>query len=231
MLAFVGCTLCLSIRDDLFDMGESLSADFGPPLVTRTFEPERFLELLRCFHLSDPFDRAPNDRIHRIRHLTDSISKQSMAVHPGQHLTVKDVRIGSNRRKKVEQRNPDQSADTGFNMLTLVDSATDYVFNFKRLQGGEGSDTAQSQRLVEDLVEPLEPQRWHVIGMAGSLSSASLFDSLLERGIYAVAITRSWSSHLLPSMALISKHLPEGQWLFRQRGELVCTSWMDRKPM
>ena len=140
--------------------------------------------------------------------------------------------MGFKGRTKLKQYIPAKSADTGFKIWMLVDCATNYVFNFEIYQGkGEGPETGMSQRVVNHLVAPLQQQCWHIIGMDGFFSSVRLFESLLERGIYAVATTRTWLTGFPTSVVLINQHLREGQWLFRQRGSLVCISWIDRKPV
>ena len=234
VLAFVGCMLCMGINN-LGNTKDYWSADVGPPFVTQTFQRDRFLQLLRCFHLSDPSDPgAPKDRIHKIRRLNNLIVKQSQAVYyPTRHLTIDEAMVGFKGRTKLKQHIPAKSADTGFKIWMLVDCETNYVFNFQIFQGKgeEGPESGQSQRVVNDLITPLDQHRWHIIGMDGFFSSVPLFDSLLARGIYAVATTRSWLTGFPSSMVLINKQLEEGQWLLRQRGNMVCTSWMDRKPV
>jgi hypothetical protein len=232
--AFVGCMLCMGLVK-MTNTKDYWRGDLGPPFLERTFARDRFLQLLRCFHLSDPSNPgAPGDRIHKIRHLNNNIIQQSQSVYyPGRHLTIDEAMVGFKGRTKLKQHIPAKSADTGFKIWMLVDCATNYVFNFEVYQGrgDDGPETGQSQRVVNHLVTPLEEQCWHIIGMDGFFSSVPLFESLFQRGIYAVATTRSWLIDFPSSLVLVNKHLREGQWLFRQRGNLVCTSWMDHKPV
>ena len=67
--------------------------------------------------------------------------------------------------------------------------------------------------------------------MDGFFSSASLFDSLHQRGFYAVGTTRISRTDFPTSLTFLNNKLKAGQHLYRQRGDLVCVSWMDKKPV
>jgi hypothetical protein len=234
VLAFVGCILCMGLVD-IRNTRDYWSDDLGLPFVNRTFPRDRFLQLLRYFHLSDPVNpRTAGDRIYKVRHLNDLIIKQSQAAHyPSQHLTVDEAMVAFKGRSKLKQHIPSKTSDTGIKVWMLVECSTGYVFNFEIYEGKgeEGPETGQSQRVVNHLVKPLDEQRWHVICADGFFSSVELYDSLHQRGFYAVGTTRNWLTGFPKSLLFTNTKLKSGQSLFRQRGDLVCVSWMDQKPV
>jgi hypothetical protein len=67
--------------------------------------------------------------------------------------------------------------------------------------------------------------------MDGFFSSAALFDSLYQRGFYAVGTTRVNRADFPTSLTFLNQRLKAGQHLYRQRGNLVCVTWMDKKPV
>jgi hypothetical protein len=113
----------------------------------------------------------------------------------------------------------------------LVECSTGYVYNFEVYQGKDESNTevGQTANIVKRLIAPL--QRWHIIGMDGFFSSVSLFDSLYKEGFLAVATTRNNREHFPKTLLAVNTLLEEGQYLYRQRDNLVCVSWMDQKPV
>lgn len=233
ILAFVGCVIAMGMVK-VGRTADYWSEDLGLPFVSRTFPRDRFKELLRAFHLSDPMDpRAAADRIHKVRHLNDLIIKQSQAAHyPSQHLTVDEAMVGSKGRSGLRQFLPNKKVTTGIKIWVLAECSTGYVYNFEVYEGkGEDSEVGQASRVVNHLIAPLQQQRWHIIGMDGFFSSAALFDSLYQRGFYAVGTTRISRTDFPTSLTLLNYKLKAGQYLYRQRGNLVCVSWMDKKPV
>jgi hypothetical protein len=121
---------------------------------------------------------------------------------------------------------------TGIKIWVLAECETGYVYNFEVYEGkGDDSEVGQATRVVNHLIAPLQQQRWHIIGMDGFFSSAALFDSLYQRGFYAVGTTRINRTDFPTSLSFLNKKLKAGQYLYRQRGNLVCVSWMDKKPV
>lgn len=233
LLAFLGCVLSMGMvkANDTKDYWDK---DLGPPFVTRIFPRDRFLQLHRNLALSNPIDpSAATDPLHRVRHLIDLIIKQSQAAYyPNQHLSVDEAMVGFKGRTALKVHIPGKAADTGYKVWMLVDCHTGYVYNFQVYEGkGDTVEVGQTARVVNDLIMPLQPQLWHVIGMDNFFTSAALYDSLLQRGFYAVGTARSNYSGFPRSLLCINDKLKPGQWLMRQRGSLVCVSWVDRQPV
>jgi hypothetical protein len=210
------------------------SDDLGLPFVTRTFPRDRFLQLHHYFHMSDPIDAsAATDPLHKVRHLVDVVIKQSQAAYyPCQHLSIDEAMVLCKGRTALKVHMPVKAEDTGYKVWMLVDCHTGYVYNFQVYEGkGEKSEAGQASRVVNDLIKPLLPNLWHVIGMDNFFSSAALYDSLYQRGFYAVGTARHWYTDFPRSLQCINGKLKPGQWLSRQRGNLVCVSWKDKKPV
>jgi hypothetical protein len=233
ILALVGCVVCMGMVK-INRTADYWSKDLGLPFVSRTFPRNRFQQLLRAFHLADVLDpRAAPDRIHMVRHLNDLVIKQSQAAHyPSQHLTIDEAMVGTKGRTRLRQFLPKKKVSTGIKIWVLAECSTGYVYNFEVYQGkGKESETGQAKRVVNHLITPLQQHRWHIIGMDGFFSSVDMFDSLYQRGFYAVGTTRHTRAGFPTTLLFLNERLKAGQHLYRQRGDLVCVSWMDKKPV
>jgi hypothetical protein len=235
MLAFIGCVLCMGINV-LRDTKRYWSADLGTPLIKDTFSRNRFLHLLRCLHIEDvEAEHDPQDRLHKIRELHDLIRTRSQAAYyPAQHLTIDEAMVGFQGRHKMKQYVMRKTVPTGFKIWTLVECSTGYVYNFDVYQGKvdrKTTETGQTQAVVNTLLTAVDEQRWHIIGMDGFFSSVPLFKDLYRRGFHAVATTRQ-NRELFPRTLLtLNAELKEGQYIYRQCGNIVCVSWKDQKPV
>jgi hypothetical protein len=67
--------------------------------------------------------------------------------------------------------------------------------------------------------------------MDGFFSSVSLFQQLYDDGFYALGTTRNNRKLFPKSMLAETKGLGRGQWVYRQKGDMVVVSWMDKKPV
>jgi Transposase IS4 len=125
-----------------------------------------------------------------------------------------------------------KSHDTGYKVWMLIESTTNYVYDFDIYTGkGAKSETGQATRVVNQLVQRLHRHCWHVIGMDGFFSSVPLFLSLYEQGFYGVATTRHNRTAFPKTLLIDNRALDRGEWVYRQMGDLVCVSWMDKKPV
>jgi hypothetical protein len=174
VLAFVGCIIAMGMME-LTNTRDYWSEDLGLPFVIETFSRNRFLQLLRYFHLADSHDvNADSDRIHKVRPLNDLILTQFRSLHyPSQHLTVDEAMVAFKGRSVLKQHIPSKTSDTGFKVWMLVECSIGYVVNFQIYEGkgDDGPESGQSARVVNDLIAHLEPNRWHIIGMDGFFSS------------------------------------------------------------
>jgi hypothetical protein len=98
MLAFLGCLLASHM--DSRPLDEMWNADYGSPLVARTFSYNRFFFLLRTLHLVDN-NRIPTnqkhygyERLQKVRPMMDTLTRNSRAAFvPGQWLTLDEAMI------------------------------------------------------------------------------------------------------------------------------------------
>lgn len=127
-----------------------------------------------------------------------------------------------------------KTVPTGFKIWLLVECATGYVYNFDVYQGKvdkRTTETGQTAAVVNALVTALDEQRWHIIGMDGYFSSVPLFKDLYSRGFHAVATTRINREAFPKTLLTLNSELEEGQYIYRQCGNIVVVSWKDQKPV
>ena len=142
--------------------------------------------------------------------------------------------VGFQGRSKLVQFVLRKTIPTGFKISLLVESATGYVYNLEVYQGKvdkRKSETGQTAAVVNSLLTPLDPQRWHIIGMDGYFSSVPLFKDLYSRGFHAVATTRINREAFPKTLLTLNTELEEGQYIYRQCGNIVVVSWKDQKPV
>jgi len=235
VLAFVGCVVFMGIVVT-HDTKDYWSTTIGCPFVFNTFPRLRFFQLLRSFHLADNLDpdfHAQSDPLRKIRPLLDTVLMRSQrAYYPGRHLTVDEAMVGFKGRSPMRQHIKRKSKDTGFKIWMLVECETNYVYNFEIYTGKRGtgkSEAGQSKRVVEQLCERLHHNIWHIICMDGFFTSVSLFQSLYDKGIYALGTTRHNRVNFPLTLTYDNRRLQRGQDVFRQKGNLQCVSWMDKK--
>jgi hypothetical protein len=235
VLAFAGCVVFMGIVVT-HDSKYYWSATIGAPFIFSTFPRLRFFQLLRSFHLADNLDPDPDtqsDLLRKIRPLIDTVRMRSQRAHyPGRQLTVDEAMVGFKGRSSMRQHIAKKTQDTGFKVWMLVECDTNYVFNFDIYTGKGGkSETGQSARVVTQLCERLHPHIWHIICTDGFFSSVSLFRSLYEKGIYALGTTRHKRLNFPVTLMYDNRRLQRGQCVFRQKDNLQCVSWMDKKPV
>ena len=240
LLALIGCFVCLTMCELEVDRLEDCWPGLGPAFLFDTFPRERFFQLLRCFNMADAAHPAavddPRGRLARVRDVLELVGRRCQDAHyPSQHLCIDQAVLAVNAEDaltEIESRSRSRRGNRKNNLKLwlLVESRTGYVLDvrLRDSSGGKKADSEPSQLVVNELVQALDEQRWHVIAMDGRLSSVSLLESLQARGFYAVASTGRGITGFPSSLAFISGHIADGQWLCRQRGDLTAVSCVDR---
>src|SRR5688572_20749065 len=67
--------------------------------------------------------------------------------------------------------------------------------------------------------------------MDGFFTSVKLFEKLLVKGFNAVGTTRHNRKHFPKVLLEEVEKCKRGEWKWRQYGQMVCFSWMDKKPV
>jgi hypothetical protein len=230
--AMFGCLIYMGVvqLNDTRDYWRQLTVQ---PFITSTFPRDRFLDLLSNLRVSDD-EEDEDDPLIKIRSLIDVLTHSFQhEFYPSQEVCIDEVMIGFKGRSKMRQHIAKKKSPTGFKVWTLVDIPTNYVFHFDIYTGKqEGkSEEGMTKRLVMKLMSCLEAHSWHRVGMDGFFTSVELFRELESKGFLAVGTIRHNRKHFPKELLEEMKGFRRGEWVWRQYKNLVCTSYMDKKPV
>lgn len=234
MKAFVGMLIAMGIVRlpcvyDYWSNTEMLHNSF----IARTMPVNKFLKILRYFHLSDNTTHQPNDRLAKV---SDFVTMLNSAFQRcwvlDRNISVDETLIPCKGRSFLKQYIKNKPHKWGIKLWVLACSATGYVWRFS-VYAGKQQDAPEhrlSYRVVMDLVKGLY-HRNHCIFMDNFYSGVELFVDLLSRGVYAVGTVRRNRKHLPPSVidAAEIKKLKRGESIFRRFYALLCTTWKDTR--
>lgn len=232
--AFIGCFIYMGmvVIGDTHDYWKGV---YEQPFISQTFPRDRFLDLIHYFHLADntQYDPSAPTKLHKLEPLITTVRQQSRLFHyPSQYVTVDEAMVGFKGRSSMRQHIAAKAHSTGYKVWMLVECDSGYVYNFEIYEGkGATSEEGQAGRVVQTLIEPLHKHSYHVVAMDGFFSSVSLFQQLYDDGFYALGTTRNNRKLFPKSMLAETKGLSRGQWVYRQKGDMVVVSWMDKKPV
>jgi hypothetical protein len=230
--ALLGCLIYMGIvcMNDTRDYWAQATAQ---PFITSTFTRHRFLSLLSNLRVSED-EADEDDQLSKLRAMIDMLTAAIQQHHyPGEELTVDEAMILFKGRSSMRQHIAKKATPTGFKVWMLVDVESNYVYSFDIYTGKNKSKREESTTasVVLKLIEPLTDQCWHRIGMDGFFTSVELFEKLLTKGFYAVGTTRHNRKHFPKVLLEEVKACARGEWKWRQHGQMVCFSWMDKKPV
>ena len=232
MKATIGCLIYMGIvcMNDTRDYWAQATAQ---PFITSTFTRDRFLSLLSNLRVSGDVADG-EDKLAKLRPMVDMLKAAIQKHHyPGEEQTVDEAMILFKGRSEMRQHIAKKASPTGFKVWMLVDVESNYVYSFDIYTGKNKMKREESAtaNVILKLIEPLAEHCWHRIGMDGFFTSVQLFQILLSKGFYAVGTTRHNRRYFPKELLDEVKDLERGKWVWRQHGQMVCFSWMDKKPV
>ena len=199
-----------------------------------SFSRDRFLQLLRCLRCgaSAGGDAAVDDKLAKLRPFINDIGRRFRRVFtPGCALTPDEAMIAFSGRQSMVQYIARKASPTGFKVWMLVDCESNYVWSFEIYQGKQDKkrEEGAAAAVVKSLITHLKPHAYHVLGMDNYFTSVRLLHDLQQYGFYAVGTARATRKEFPRELVEEIEGKPRGTHVFRQRGDLVCTAWMDKK--
>lgn len=230
--ALIGCLIYMGIVC-ISDTRDYWAQATAQPFIAATFTRDRFLSLLTNLRVSGS-EPDEEDRLAKLRPMIDMLTTAIQKHHyPDEDLTIDEAMILFEGRCDMRQHIAKKASPTGFKIWMLVEVASNYVYSFDIYTGKNKMKREEnaSANVVLTLIEPLTEHCWHRIGMDGFFTSVHLFHTLLSKGFYAVGTTRHNRKHFPKQLLEEIDKQPRGTWKWRQHGEMVCFSWMDKKPV
>jgi hypothetical protein len=230
--ALIGCLIYMGIVC-ISDTRDYWAQATAQPFITATFTRDRFEALLSNLRVSGN-EPDEGDKLAKLRPMIDMLMVAIQKYHyPDEDLTVDEAMILFKGRCDMRQHIAKKASPTGFKIWMLVEVASNYVYSFDIYTGKNKMKREENAtaNVVLKLIEPLTEHCWHRIGMDGFFTSVHLFHTLLSKGFYAVGTTRHNRKHFPRELLEEIDKQPRGTWKWRQHGEMVCFSWMDKKPV
>ena len=216
----------------------SLSSPFFPSIMPR----DRFLQILRYLHFADntqaPRARSADcNKLYKIQPFLDLLIPRFQQVYkPQRQLAIDETLIKFKGKVHFRQYLPMKPGRFGIKAFTLAESSTGYLLNSKIYTGKEGNVVERDlgKKAVLCVMEPFLDKGYYVF-MDNYYTSVALFEELEERKTLACGTVRSNRSGLPKEICGIQekkvKQLKRGESLYRQKGNVTCVTWRDRKPV
>ena len=205
-----------------------------------TIPLKRFWILNRYFHISDPRQENPTDKLTKIRPLISKLENAFQNVYvPGKNLSIDEGLIKFNGRLSFKQYMPKKPNKFGIKVWMLADSETYFVPRFQVYSGKHAKNADENQD--ENDAERARGLGFEVVDYLGKpyyntyrhfyfdnyFSSVSLLQHLLENKTYACSTLRH-NRKLFPA-DLKNIKLKRGEIRTRQNENLVCLTWQDKR--
>ena len=157
---------------------------------------------------------------------------------PNRQLAIDETLIKFKGKVHFRQFIPIKPGRFGIKAFTLAEiSSSGYLLNSQIYTGKEGDAVQKDfgRRAVISVIEPYLDKGYYVF-MDNYYTSVGLFEELEERKTLACGTVRSNSRKGLPKEIFglkekKVKQLKRGESLFRQKGNVTCVTWHDRKPV
>ena len=192
---------------------------------------DNYLHILRFLHFTDN-DNAPDPADPFLNPL---LPRFTAVYAPSQNLSLDETLIKFKGRVHFRQFLPSILSRFGLKGFVIADNSTGYVFNTSIYTGKEGPAASKglAMRDVLNLTEPYAHKGYQLF-VDNWYTIVPLFLEL-ERSILACGTVRSNRKFLLKAIVDQQneqlKRLKRGDSLFYQKGNLVCCTCKDKKPV
>lgn len=237
MKAFIGIHVVMSvIQLPAYKCYWNSEELFAVPSIPNIMSRDRFDKILQYMHCNDsttnpPRGAAGHDKIHHVRPIFDRVQQCLMSSYrPHKSVSIDEAMIPFRGRISFRQYIPAKPCKYGVKVWELADSTNGYIYQMQVYTGKSdtGREHGLASRVVWDLTRQLSGKYYHVY-MDNYFSCPSLFQDLLQDGIYAVGTCRQnrkgWPDRLHKNC--LDKR--RGECKAFQKGNLVATSWYDNR--
>ena len=214
------------------------------PGISQIFNRDRYHQLKRYIHFSDPHIELPDrrdplyDKLYKIRpvisHLQDKFASLYVS---NKNISVDESMIPFKGRLQFKQRMPLKPVKYGIKLFEVCESKTGYCMKFSVYlgkQGGDdddGGDLGKTGKVVVNLMNGFQ-HRGYELYIDNFYTSIPLLYFLSLRGIRACGTMRS-NRKYFPKAELIAEakrqKLKHGQFAYASYRDLCALLWKDRK--
>lgn len=241
MKAFIGLHVLFGIkRLPANRLNWSEDPLIGIPFVQKVTSRNRFDKLSTYFHLNDNANQVPredpgHDKLFKCRPVLDRVVQCcKMELRPQKDLSVDEAMVKFKGRLGLKQYMPMKPVKRGIKVWVCAEASSGFVCDFQ-VYTGKRQDGAPEQnlgyRVVHDLTRSFTGKNHHVF-YDNFFSTVKLAEDLLEDQIYSCATARANRKDFPKDLAANNprvKRLKQGEALFRQKNNVVATTWKDKK--
>ena len=226
---FIAVNICMGISP-LPRAPMYWEARWQQPFIANAFSRNRFMELLRFFHIAPPTPAGTRhtviDKIAPL--ITASQHSFSASFLPAQVLVVDESMVAFTGRDPMKQYIPAKPTPWGYKVWCVASDK--FLLNFEVYRGASRrkKDNGVYRQVVSDLVQPYS-HRGHLVFLDNLFVTVGLFDHLERTGFRACGTLRPQRSALPADLITASKSLRKGARIGWQRGNLSCLAWMDKR--
>jgi hypothetical protein len=197
--------------------------------VSSIFTRDRYMELLRYFHVSTPEgQKRYTGPLKKIRWFIQQLQQSFSSFYlPAQVLTVDEAMVGFKGRSEMKQYIKNKPTKWGYKVWCLVSS--NYLLAFEVYEGKRSSTSSSNPHSAVLTLTHNYHHRNHILYMDRGFTSPALLDELLHRGIRACGTVRKDRRELPDNFKSAGSQLHEHEWKYWQRGELGALVWKDRR--
>jgi hypothetical protein len=232
---------------------EKAGSFFHCPTISNIMTRERFRELVRCLHITNPegYENIQKgnpgyDKIRQVRWLVEKIRSACMREWSlGKFVTIDEMMV---RYKgsycPVRQYMPKKPEKWGIKFWVLADSSSKFIYCFDiycgknleaevRVEAPSGQGGA-AYGVVMNLLRGLE-DKGHCVVMDNFFTSVPLFRDLASKGIYTTGTIRSnrigIPSHLKNTRTWRRCEQGHLEWAMHDSRGMSCVMWKDKCPV
>lgn len=199
---------------------------------------DRFLQILRYLHFADNTLAPRADSAdYKIQPFLDLIVPSFQQVYkPTRQLAIDETLIKFKGKVHSRQFLPIKPGRFGIKTFTLAESTSGYLLNSKIYTGKEGNAVQKDlgRKAVMSVIEPYLDMGYYVF-MDNYYTFMTLFEELEERKTLACGTVRYKRQGLPKEICGVKekkvKQLKRKESLYRQKGNVTCMTWRDRKPV
>ena len=174
-----------------------------------------------------------SDPLWKLRWYIDHLVKNFKDTYiPNEHVTVDKSMVKFKGRLAFRQYLPSKPTKWGVKVWSLCESSTGYTWNFQiytdRVAGQQ--EHGLSYRVVMQLTEDLQGSYMKVM-MDNFYMGVELLEALRVRGLLACGTVHANRRGLPANLLTRNIRLQRGEFRLAQKDDLMCSVWMDTKPV
>lgn len=227
------CLLMGVVQKPVMKQYWSTQAMIQTPFFREVMPRDRFQQILANLHFADNEKDNGNDRLFKIRHVTESIITNFREVYvPNQNISTDESLLKFHGRLGFKQYNPSKRARFGIKVYKVCESSGSscgYIWNMKIYCGQDRTDDGcpVSTKIVMDLNEQILGKGYNIY-LDNWYSSPNLFVKLHENNTNVCGTVRLNRKNMPPDFSKVK--LKRGEVAFRSSNKgILALKWHDKK--